>query len=199
MDALNGLAMASPLGRRQKQRWHHARRKLGGIDGRYTKPNAHRKTTQNSTRTLHRGSVGETETHYADASSASCCTGRTTLLPVQRPAKGTVLLQYGLEENLNNEQNEQRAWRRKERGILFLCLTKNSSSGWTRMMKSLFSCTCTPGMVLKGYPLQTAAYAEGRGILASSPGCQAVSLYCQSGRVASVIRGGRLSGHLICS
>lgn len=37
MDALNGLAMASPLGRRQKQRWHHARCKLGGIDGRYTK------------------------------------------------------------------------------------------------------------------------------------------------------------------
>jgi len=36
-DALNVLAMASPQGRDQKQRWHHAKRKQGGIHGRQQK------------------------------------------------------------------------------------------------------------------------------------------------------------------
>lgn len=36
-DALNVLAMASPQGRDQKQRWHHAKRKQGGIHGRHQK------------------------------------------------------------------------------------------------------------------------------------------------------------------
>lgn len=37
MDAFNVLAVARPLGRCQKRRWHYARRDPGGVRGRYTK------------------------------------------------------------------------------------------------------------------------------------------------------------------
>lgn len=70
--------------------------------------------------------------------------------------------------------------RRKKRWIL--CLTKNSGSGWTRMMKSLLPALHTWD-VLKGIFPQTAVCVKGRDVLASSPGCQAVFLSCQSGRV----------------
>lgn len=68
---------------------------------------------------------------------------------LERPDQGTAPPRQGL---ASSEQDGQSAQQRKERGILFWRLTKNSGSGWTRMMKSLFSRTRTPGRVLKGYP-----------------------------------------------
>lgn len=56
------------------------------------------------------------------------------------------------------------------------------------------SYTCTPGIFLKGYPLRLLCVFKGRDVLASSPGCQAVFLYCQSGRVLQSSEAGNCLG-----
>lgn len=119
------------------------------------------------------------------------------------PLKGTLPLYYGLEENVNNEQS---AGRRKETGIFFFFsfsffALNEEQQEWVDkddeepLFPHMHTWDGRKGVFLPDHCLRR----KGRGVLASSPGCQAVSLYCQSGRVAAVIRGGQLSGHLICS
>lgn len=65
----------------------------------------------------------------------------------------------------------------------------------------LLPCMCTPGMFLKGYPLRLlcvcVCHKEGCfGIISRVSSCVSL-LPLREG--AAVVRGGQLSGHLICS
>lgn len=68
------------------------------------------------------------------------------------------------------------------------------------MMKSLLSCTCTTGMVLKGSPLRPLRVPKG-GVLFGHhlQGVELCLCIASQGGLLQVIRGGQMSGHLICS
>lgn len=118
------------------------------------------------------------------------------LPPAQRPDQGTTPPRQGL---ASNERDGQSAQQRKEERD-FILTPNEEQREWvdTDDEEPLLARMHTWDS-LKGISSQTAACAKGRAVWPSSPGCQAVSPDCQSGRAAAVIGGGQLSGHLICS
>lgn len=112
-DALNVLAMASPQGRDQKQRWHHAKRKQGGIHGCHQKP--YKSVVNADTKIVAEGlnqSQMQLWWEYGTKNissmptlfSANCCTGRKEAAAHYKELQGIVLFHYEDEDYMEEEK-----------------------------------------------------------------------------------------------